>query len=93
MAILFLGSSIFSGFVCPNEKSRRVAPSTFCLTPSEDPRSWYAKKVDQKSPPYREGGYRSPEEQWPHIQDNTIRDMDRLEKALQPYLKQLKVSA
>lgn len=40
----------------------------------------------------REGGYRSPEAQWPQIQDKTIHDMDRLEKALQPYLKQLKVS-
>jgi hypothetical protein len=40
----------------------------------------------------QEGGYRSPDEQWPQIQDKTIHDMDRLEKALQPYLKQLKVS-
>ena len=40
-----------------------------------------------------EGGYRSVEEQWPQIQDKTIRDMDRFEKALQPYLKQLKISA
>jgi Domain of unknown function (DUF4268) len=40
----------------------------------------------------QEGGYRSPEEQWPQIQDKTIHDMDRFEKALQPYLKQLKVS-
>jgi hypothetical protein len=40
----------------------------------------------------REGGYRSPEDQWPQIQDETIHDMDHLEKALQPYLKQLKVS-
>jgi hypothetical protein len=39
----------------------------------------------------QEGGYRSPEEQWPQIQDKTIHDMDRFEKALQPYLKQLKV--
>ncbi|MCU1307314.1 MAG: hypothetical protein JWN45_2009 [Acidobacteriaceae bacterium] len=38
----------------------------------------------------QEGGYRSPEEQWPEIQDKTIRDMDRFEKALQPYLKQLR---
>ena len=38
-----------------------------------------------------EGGYRSPEGQWPQIQDKTIHDMDRFEKALQPYLKQLKV--
>jgi len=40
----------------------------------------------------QEGGYRSPEEQWAQIQDKTIHDMDRLEKALQPYLRQLKVS-
>jgi hypothetical protein len=40
----------------------------------------------------QEGGYRSPEDQWPKIQDKTIHDMDRIEKALQPYLKQLKVS-
>jgi hypothetical protein len=39
------------------------------------------------------GGYRSPEEQWPQIQDKTIHDMDRLMKALQPYLKQLNVSS
>jgi hypothetical protein len=41
----------------------------------------------------QEGGYRSPEEQWPEIQDKTIHDMDRFEKALQPYLRQLKVSS
>jgi hypothetical protein len=40
----------------------------------------------------QDGGYRSPEEQWPEIQDKTIHDMDRFEKVLQPYLKQLKVS-
>lgn len=40
-----------------------------------------------------EGGYRSPEEQWPQIQDKTIRDMDKFEKALQPYIRQLKVSS
>jgi len=38
------------------------------------------------------GGYRSPEEDWPQIQDKTIHDMDRLEKALQPYIRNLKVS-
>jgi hypothetical protein len=38
------------------------------------------------------GGYRSADEEWPKIQDETIHDMDRLEKVLQPYLKQLKVS-
>jgi hypothetical protein len=41
----------------------------------------------------QEGGYRSAEEQWPRVQDKTIQDMDRLVKALQPYLRQLKVSA
>lgn len=40
-----------------------------------------------------EGGYRSPEEQWPQIQNKTIYDMDHLEKALQPFLRQLKVSS
>ena len=37
------------------------------------------------------GGYRSPDEEWPQVQDETIRDMDKLEKTLQPYLKKLKV--
>jgi hypothetical protein len=31
------------------------------------------------------GGYRSPEEDWPKIQDGIINVMDRLEKALRPY--------
>jgi hypothetical protein len=35
-----------------------------------------------------EGGYRSPEGQWPEIQEKTIKDMDRFERALQPFLKQ-----
>jgi Domain of unknown function (DUF4268) len=39
------------------------------------------------------GGYRTPEEQWPVLQDAIIQDMDRLEKALRPYLKQLKLNA
>jgi len=34
----------------------------------------------------QEGGYRSPEEQWPQIQDKTIHDMDRFVKTLQPYV-------
>lgn len=38
------------------------------------------------------GGYRSPEQEWPAIQDEIIRDMDRLEKALRPHLNQLKVN-
>ena len=39
------------------------------------------------------GGYRTPEAQWPALQETIIRDMDRLEKALRPYLKQLKLNA
>ena len=39
------------------------------------------------------GGYRSPEEQWPTLQDAIIKAMDRLEKALRPYLKDLRLSA
>jgi len=39
------------------------------------------------------GGYRSPEDEWPALQDRIIRAMDRLEKALRPHLKQLKISA
>ena len=37
------------------------------------------------------GGYRSPEEGWPKIQDGIIGAMDRLEKALRPQLKLLKL--
>jgi hypothetical protein len=32
------------------------------------------------------GGYRSPEEQWPTIQDQIIEAMVRLERALKPYI-------
>ena len=39
------------------------------------------------------GGYRSPEDKWPAIQDAIIKDMDRLEKALRPHLKQLQLNA
>lgn len=39
------------------------------------------------------GGYRSPEDKWPAVQDAIILDMDRLEKAVRPFLKQLKLSA
>ncbi len=39
------------------------------------------------------GGYRSPDEQWPKIQDEIIGAMNRLEQALRPFLKQLKVSS
>jgi len=35
------------------------------------------------------GGYRSPQEDWPTIQDKTIDAMVRLEKALGPYVSQL----
>lgn len=38
------------------------------------------------------GGYRSPEEQWPRLQDGIIGAMTRLEQALRPFLKQLKLS-
>jgi hypothetical protein len=39
------------------------------------------------------GGYRSPEAQWPALQDELCRAMDRLERALRPYLKQLKLGS
>lgn len=39
------------------------------------------------------GGYRSPEETWPVIQDGIIGAMNRLEQALRPYLKMLKLSS
>jgi len=39
------------------------------------------------------GGYRSPEETWPELQDGIISAMGRLEQALRPFLKQLKLSA
>jgi hypothetical protein len=39
------------------------------------------------------GGYRSPEDQWTALQDAIVKDMDRLEKALRPHLKQLKLNA
>jgi hypothetical protein len=38
------------------------------------------------------GGYRSPEDEWPKLQDGMIAAMTRLEQALRPYLKQLKLS-
>jgi hypothetical protein len=38
------------------------------------------------------GGYRSPEEQGPRLQDGIIGAMTRLEQALRPFLKQLKLS-
>lgn len=39
----------------------------------------------------KEGGYRSPEDQWSAIQDNVIRGMDRLEKAIKPFLSKIKL--
>lgn len=39
------------------------------------------------------GGYRSPEDKWPALQDGIITAMIRLEQALRPFLKQLKLSA
>ena len=41
----------------------------------------------------RNGGYRSAEEQWPQIQDPIIAAMDRLERALRPFIDQLKMNA
>jgi hypothetical protein len=38
------------------------------------------------------GGYRSPEERWPELQDGIIAAMTRLEQSLRPFLKQLKLS-
>lgn len=38
------------------------------------------------------GGYRSPEEEWPTIQNAMVQGMVRLERALRPYLKSLKTS-
>jgi len=40
----------------------------------------------------KDGGYRSPDEQWPEIQDSIIQSMIKLEKALSPFLKQLKIN-
>jgi len=39
------------------------------------------------------GGYRSSEEEWPKIQDDVIEAMIKLEHALRPFLKQLKLSS
>jgi hypothetical protein len=39
----------------------------------------------------KEGGYRSPENQWGAIQDNVIRAMDRLEKAIRPFLSKIRL--
>lgn len=37
------------------------------------------------------GGFRMPDDQWPKAQDEAIQAMDRLEKALRPYLAGLKL--
>lgn len=37
------------------------------------------------------GGYRTPEELWPSIQDEIVATMNRLEVALRPFLKQLRI--
>jgi hypothetical protein len=39
------------------------------------------------------GGYRSPEEDWPALHDHIAGAMDRLDKALRPFLKQLTLGA
>lgn len=39
------------------------------------------------------GGYRSPEDKWPGLQDGIVSAMTRLEQALRPFLKQLKLSS
>ncbi|KGM40433.1 hypothetical protein JY96_11345 [Aquabacterium sp. NJ1] len=37
------------------------------------------------------GGYRSPEEEWPSLHDRAAQAMDRLDKALKPFIKHLKL--
>lgn len=39
----------------------------------------------------KNGGYRSPEEQWGDIQDEVIHAMDRLEKAIKPFLGKIQL--
>jgi hypothetical protein len=39
----------------------------------------------------KEGGYRSPEDQWEIIQDSVVHAMDRLEKAIKPFLSNVKL--
>jgi hypothetical protein len=51
---------------------------------------WDANASPPATEPRR---YRTPEDQWPGVQDAIIKNMDRLEKALRPHLKQLKQSA
>lgn len=38
------------------------------------------------------GGYRSPDEDWPRIQDGVIKAMNNLEQALRPFIKRLSLS-
>jgi hypothetical protein len=40
-----------------------------------------------------EGGYQSPQEEWPSIQDKIIKAMNRLEQTLKPYLSRLNLTA
>jgi hypothetical protein len=37
------------------------------------------------------GGYRSPEEDWPRIQTDCVQAMNRLERALRPFINELKI--
>lgn len=39
------------------------------------------------------GGYRSPEESWPELQDRVAQAMERLDRALKPHLKQLRLGS
>jgi hypothetical protein len=39
------------------------------------------------------GGIRTPEEEWPELQDEIVHAMDRLEKAIRPYLNQLRFNS
>lgn len=40
-----------------------------------------------------DGGYRSEEDLWADLQDTNIQDMDRLEKSVRPYLRELKLKS
>jgi hypothetical protein len=57
------------------------------------PLSWErmdTKKASQIRYTSDKGGYRSPDEQWPAIQDTQIDAMVRLERALKPFIDRLK---
>ena len=59
------------------------------------PLSWErldAKRACRIRFTHEAGGYRSPEDQWPALQDTVIRAMDRLEKALRNHLRQLRLN-